>query len=149
MKKKTLIGIAIALLLVLITVSVGYGLFSAVAKSKENRLQSGKVAVELSGEPVTLNNIQPGDRGEVFFEIKNTGTLPVVYTVNFETSGKLFEGNSAVVLFGFEGKYLDVGETQHIPISWYFPEEAGDSYQGASGTFVVVVNAQQATNGYP
>jgi spore coat-associated protein N len=124
-------------------------LFSAMVKGSANRLQAGTVEVEVIGDPVNLSDISPGSQGEALFEVHNVGTLPVTYTVNWETSGALFEGANPIELWSLERGRLGVGEVAYIGVTWNFPAEAGNEYQGASGLFTLVVNAQQDVGGYP
>jgi len=146
---KKVYAVLIGLLMVALATSAVYALFSMTAKGATNRLEAGRVEVKVVGEPVSVGNITPGSQGEAVFEVHNVGTLPVIYTVSWETEGELFEGEHPVELWSSDSGRIKPGEVNWIAVTWNFPQQAGNEYQGASGTFMLVVNAQQDVGGYP
>jgi len=151
MKKVLIVVIAVILTVAfaLSVDSIASALFNMVSKGADNQLQAGTLQVEVIGDPVDISGITPGTSGEANFEVRNTGTLPAVYMVNLETSGGLFEGNNPVQAYVSDGGSIEPGAVGHIAVKWIFPEAAGNEYQGATGTFAVVINAQQDVGAYP
>ena len=146
--KKLGLGLVIVVIALMVA-GTGYALFSATARGGASRLEAGTVAIEVVGEPVNIGNLTPGSMGEALFEIHNTGTLPVVYTVSWETSGGLFEGENPVELGSLRNGRIVPGGVNYIAVTWSFPQSAGNEYQGASGTFELVVTATQDVGAYP
>ena len=147
--KKRIVSVVLAVVLIALTAGGVYALFSHMAKSAVNRLEAGKVEVTVIGDPIDLGGITPGSMDTVMFEIHNTGTLAVDYTIEYETTGALFEGDNPVQLGSIYSGHMEVGEMHYIVVTWALPIGAGNEYNGASGTFQLVVHAQQALGGYP
>lgn len=149
MKNKVLSVLA-GLLLVAIVTGAGYALFSATVRSSTNRMKSGTVDVALHGGVSILYQISPGEWGYHEYKIKNTGNLPAIIQVDFDTKGQLFEGETPVELWtGYYHEHLAVGETKEIFVYWEMPIDAGNEYQGTTGEYTLVVTATQAIEAYP
>lgn len=147
--KKRIVSFVLAVVMLALAAGVVYALFSHMAKSSVNRLEAGKVEVQVIGDPIDLGGITPGSMDTVMFELHNTGTLAVDYTIEYETSGALFEGENPVQLGSLQSGHMEVGEMHYIVVTWALPIGAGNEYNGATGTFQLVVHAQQAVGGYP
>ena len=147
--KKLGLGLVIVVIALMVA-GTGYALFSATARGGASRLEAGTVAIEVVGEPVDLSGIAPGDRGEVVFEVVNTGTLPLSFLLDVEKGGTLFEGgNPVIVSYEVYSAQLAPGARSMVAVTWSFPQSAGNEYQGASGTFELVVTATQDVGAYP
>ena len=149
MKKKLVYAVIIAAAVTLAVIGVATALFSMRATGPTNTMQAGTVEVLVTGDPVVLSGVAPGDKGIAEFQVENIGTLPVYYTVKWETTGALFEGVNPVELWSASEGRLQPGQTNTIAVQWLFPEQSGNEYQGASGTFTLVINAQQDVEAYP
>ena len=147
--KKRIVSFVLAVVMLALAAGVVYALFSHMAKSAVNRLEAAKVEVQVIGDPIDLGGITPGSMDTVMFELHNTGTLAVDYTIEYETSGALFEGENPVQLGSLQSGHMEVGEMHYIVVTWALPIGAGNEYNGATGTFQLVVHAQQAVGGYP
>lgn len=94
---------------------------------------------------VDFGNMKPGDTARGCFDVKNIGTLPFTFEVEFETDGDLFGGlHPAVVeITEIEEDELEPGETTTVCYTVTLPCEAGNEYKGVTGSLLFTVNATQ------
>ncbi len=140
--RKKIVSILLVLVATLLIAGTAYALFTATVQSNPVRMKAAELHFELRGGYDMFLDVKPGDTGQVEFEIENTGTLDFEYVVTFFVSGTLFEGNTPLRLSA-DGGSLAAGESETIIVYWEMPYEAGNSYQGASGYFEIIVNAYQ------
>lgn len=135
--------------------------FSSSAQNTGNSFASGTLQVELDKEDgdfyFDLANISPSDSGAVSVVISNSGSLDLQYEVVLALTGDLSIGENPLALTlldeGEESidltkkRTIKVDESETLLITWEMPLEAGNEYQGATGTLNILVNAEQRTEG--
>ena len=122
--------------------------FTATASNANNTFKAGTLVVAAGQQQynVNLDNLKPGETVSGSFTVSNTGTLPLNYTVSPTTSGNLFtfDDNHAYVTITSNGQgILDPEGSQTVEYTVTFPQDAGNDYQGATGTLTFTVNANQ------
>lgn len=131
--------------------------FTSEAENNDNTFTSGTLEVSLDKPDgvkyFNIKNIAPGDSGSTQITISNTGSLELRFSVELVKEGALFQGQTPLkvaVEDNANGKnpqqdeiVLAAGESKTFTISWSMPSEAGNSYQGQSGTVGISVYAEQ------
>ncbi len=115
----------------------------------ESSFKAGTVEVEAGEvghcECVDIGNMKPGDTARGCFDVTNIGTLPFTFEVVLtETAGDLFGGtHPAVVTILKPSGELDPEETTKVCYTVFLPCEAGNEYQGTTGSLELTVTATQ------
>ncbi len=129
---------------------VGLGtaaLFTDSATSEDNTFTAGTLDIEAGTTwwAGSVDNIKPGDTMVFTVPITNAGSLPLNYTVSAEVSGDLAEGDNPVVVTSIvpDAGSLDVLGGADIVVTLTMPLDAGNEYQGKSGTLDVTIDAVQ------
>lgn len=135
-----------------------FALFTSSATNSGNTFSAGTLAVSditsgtLSSQEINAANLAPGDTKQMVMTVQNTGSLDEwvkidsAATTSSET-GALFAGTSPLTLtLDSNVVKLTPGATQNFNVTYSLPIGADNSYQGASGTFSVKVDAVQARN---
>lgn len=136
-----------------------FALFTSSASNTGNTFTAGTVVVtDTSGGPiaskvVNFNNLAPGDNGSMTMTVQNNGTLDEWVKIDTAASnatksvGGLFGGTTPLALsYAPDVVKLAPGETHDFTVGYNFPVAADNSYQKATGSFSVVVDAVQAKN---
>jgi spore coat-associated protein N len=132
-----------------------FALFSDTATNAENTFTAGTVTLEAGSSVISpeqfISNLAPGDSGTIQVTVQNTGSLDAWVRVNEANSilgGALFEGDHPLQIHFEDVGYvlLGSGESTSVTVNYSFPLEAGNEYQGASGSFALSFDAVQARN---
>ena len=133
-------------------------LFNATTTNEGNTFTVGTLVItditngELTSQEVNFGNLAPGDSKTLTMTVRNDGNLDEWVRVDTAASdasieGSLFEGNTPLTLtYSPDVIKLAPGETHDFKIDYQFPLEADNTYEEASGSFKVVVDAVQARN---
>jgi spore coat-associated protein N len=133
--------------------------FTSEDKNTDNSFAAGTFEISLDKDDgvekyFNIENTFPGDEGSAEIVVTNEGSLPMDYYFKLETSGALFEGEFPVQVkindtagnqitdLGAERK-LDAGQSEKFVIFYLMPEDAGNDYQGATGTLDITVKGNQ------
>jgi len=133
-----------------------YALFTDTAVNAGNTFTTGGVTIDDVNTTFTatqyFDNLAPGDSESWTVTIKNTDTLgawvkvadlPDAYT----TSGDLFGGTHPLTISpNNEVFHLAPGEEVDFTFTYAFPLDAGNEYQGKSGTLDIKFVAVQSRN---
>ncbi|WP_020375289.1 hypothetical protein [Sulfobacillus thermosulfidooxidans] len=106
------------------------------------------------------HNMAPGDIWTAPFTVTNTGTLPELFTISYSQGQGIFANQSigSVKLLLQEGPgqptalnsndyiLLNPQQSTTVMVQATFSINAGNSYQGASGSFSIQASAVQADN---
>lgn len=133
--------------------------FTSTATNENNIFETGTLEVaaddQVYGGEIEVANMAPGDEFEGSFVVSNIGSLELYYKVTAIASGDLFElddNHAYVTILTNETGVLDPagGSTPAKTVTFkiIFPEEAGDAYQGKSGTLQFKVDAVQTGGNY-
>lgn len=140
-----------------------YALFTDTAENEGNTFTAGTLVIEdvTGGAAFSFtqyfNNLAPGDSESATITIKNDGSLAAWvkldgYTDNGDGEmgneiGDLFDGDYPLTI-SLDSKFelIPPGESRSFTVSYSFPSDAGDEYQGATGTVDIHVKAVQARN---
>jgi len=158
--KRILLSLATVGALSALITGATFALFTAQTENLNNTFSAGTVSlgnVALGacdiGDP---DNLAPGDSGSCTVEVTYSGSLEAFIGVQFSTEGALFGGLHpvSVSLTGGEGNHkgyyllgkYDDGDKAEVTVDWSFPIDAGNDYQGASGTVNLKFVAVQARN---
>jgi spore coat-associated protein N len=135
-----------------------YALFTSNTTNAGNTFTAGTVVVTdattgtLVSQEVNFGNIAPGDTKKLTMTVKNGGTLDEWVKIdsdatNLSRIGGLFGGATPVALtLDTKAVKLAPNEIATFDVTYLFPAAADNSYQSATGTFNVVVDAVQARN---
>lgn len=123
-----------------------------------------------ASDNLTFNNMAPGDSGNTTIKVMNTGTLGEWVKINsINTTGNLFDATTtstdtvngqtqtannyplaltpnADLTSGQTGYFIPAGGSTTIQLNYAFPLNAGNYYQGQTGTATINVEAVQARN---
>ncbi len=138
-------------------------LFTDTAQNTSNNFAAGTLSINLTREfgeeqSFTFGNIAPGDSGSDTIIVRNNGSLELRYRLNnLSKDGYLLTGGDYPIVFSFtvNGEPLVPGETvrvlpsgatETITVNWWLPLDAGNDYQGTSGTLGISVSAEQTAN---
>lgn len=131
-----------------------FALFTSTASNEGNTFTAGTLTIEdVTGgaafsQSLYFDNLAPGDSENAALTIRNTGSLDAFVRISgVTTSGALFEGDYPLT-FSYDGAtaVIPAGGTETFEISYSFPLEAGNEYQGATGTADINVQAVQVRN---
>lgn len=131
-----------------------FALFSATAENSGNTFTTGSVAIDAGSVAVfsgaVYANLAPGDSGTATLTVTNTGTLEAFIKVDDidNLSGGLFDGgpNQLQITYDDSVKKVAPGGTATFDIHYLLPLDAGNEYQGETGTFDILVKAVQVKN---
>lgn len=155
--KKILMSLATVGALSALITGASFALFTAQAENQNNTFTAGTVKL---GEVTTFDcgietdNLAPGDSGTCEVSVTYSGSLEAFIGVEHSASGALFKGStpmtytingsgdSGTILLG---KAKD-GDPTTATVAYTFPLEAGNSYQGKSGTISLKFKAVQVRN---
>lgn len=171
LKKKVLMSFATLSLATALVGGATFALFTDETVNANNTFAAGTVDIvlndQVSDETTGLFNIPdiaPGDSGSIPLKVHNSGSLDFRYDVEVVRSGALFEGDTPIVLtlksdsgetwvwdknsedFRDLNRELKEGKTDNLTMEWYFPLEANNDYQEATGSFSVNFTAEQTRN---
>lgn len=135
-----------------------FALFTSSATNSNNTFTAGTVVVDdvtggtLSSQEVNAANLAPGDGKTLTMTVKNDGTLDEWVQIDSAKTaaselGGLFGGATPLTL-ALDNKVVKLapGQTTTFNVTYSLPLAADNTYQGANGTFNVVVDAVQARN---
>ncbi|GIP40117.1 hypothetical protein J31TS4_33970 [Paenibacillus sp. J31TS4] len=157
---KKRLGLAMATTALGATLLAGgsFALFTSSATNEGNTFTSGTVIItdktvgSLVSQDVNFNNLAPGDTKVLTMTVKNEGTLEEWVRIDSAATiasktGALFAGATPVSLT-LDPKVVKLapGETTTFDVTYLFPLAADNTYQNATGSFKVIVNAVQARN---
>ncbi len=131
--------------------------FTSQAENNDNSFASGTLEISLDKPNGTkyfnISNIAPGDSGSTELTVSNSGTLEFRYNFSLTEEGKLFDGETPLVITIKDSKgevvdleanrTLDPDEDETFMVYWAMPSAAGNSYQNLSGTLGISVLAEQ------
>lgn len=158
---KKQIGLAMATTALGATLLAGgsFALFTSNTTNTGNTFTAGTVSLQsltngpVASQAVFFNSLAPGDNGDVKLKVKNNGNLAEWVHINTTASdaskstGGLFGGaNPLALTYESTAVLLQPGQEKEFNIHYNFPLAADNSYQGATGTFNVVVDGVQARN---
>jgi len=166
--KKINSGLIVAFVLTMIGALLVGGatvaLFTDTAENTDNEFAAGtlQVALDKQGDAkyFDLSNIAPGDSGSATVTVSNNGSLELRYKFNdLEKTGYLVVGGDHSIVFtlkngdqvletGENGTFLilEPNQSQDITVEWQMPMDAGNDYQGETGTVGISVYAEQTAN---
>ena len=140
-------------------------LFTDTAENTGNSFTAGTLEIGLDKADGNLYfdyaNIAPGDSGQADIVVTNTGSLELRYRFNdLAKVGYLLTGGDHPIEFTLEtsgGTIITTGDagsfftlapsaSDTVTISWAFPIEANNTYQGEIGTLGISVYAEQTKN---
>ncbi|MBO8157360.1 MAG: hypothetical protein H0Z32_13015 [Bacillaceae bacterium] len=154
LKKKLGMAIAGTALGASLVVGGTAALFTDTATNEGNTFTAGTVdIVDVTDGAVFsatqfIDNLAPGDSETATLTIKNEGSLDAwVQVYGATTSGDLFGGDYPVqVNYDDSIVLIPAGETATFDVDYYFPLEAGNEYQGATGNVDFQIRAVQVRN---
>jgi len=158
MKKQMGITLAIVALGAMLIGGGTFALFTDTATNAGNTFTAGTLVLEdvtdgtAVSQTVYFDNLAPGDSEPFFVTVRNNGTLDAWVKIDKDKTnesmvGELFAGDYPLEI-GFDDTAVLVkaGEEVNLNLTYLFPLEADNTYQGASGSFDLVVQAVQARN---
>lgn len=154
MKKKLVVSL---LLIGILAFAIGAGTFAyftSQATSENNSFVAGTLAISAGDLATTgtvpVDNLYPGmPTKNGSFTVQNTGSLPAKLKITTNTNGALFEGTTPAIvnLTNYtEGEELAAGASKTFTFTLDMPANAGNAYQGATGTLSFTVDATQTNN---
>lgn len=151
MRRKIFMSMMMIALVAALVGGATFALFTDTTTNADNTFAAG--TVDISAGPQTYNvaidNMAPGDSIPGSFVVKNEGSLKLWYQVTSSATGDLFalDANHAVVVPPTtEWKALEPGQSDTVQYNVSLPLDAGNKYQGVSGTLSFTVNAEQFDN---
>ena len=135
-------------------------IFTAQGETDEEIYAAGTVELSVfdlvSSTTIDIRNMAPGDTIEGEFKVKNTGSLPLWFTVTAETSGvygfnNLFDGYypAVVTIDAYNNIIEPEDEETTISFSVHLPRDADNEYQGAKGNLKFKIHAEQLAHNPP
>lgn len=158
LKKKFGMALATTALGAALVAGGSFALFTSTATNAENTFSAGTVIVTdvtggtLSSQEVNAANLAPGDSKTLVMTVKNEGTLDQWVKIddtetNATVTGGLFGGATPMTLaLDSDVVKLAPGATATFDVTYTLPLAADNTYQSATGSFDVVVDAVQARN---
>ncbi|MFF2450435.1 TasA family protein [Neobacillus sp. NPDC058068] len=160
MSKKSKLGMGIASSALALSLIAGgsYALFSANAVNGNNTFTAGSIKLQdvtgqnVASKMLNFNILAPGDTDTKKITIKNTGSLDAWVRINdaatqASRTGDLFNGTRPLqISYSGTPVRVDAGQTVDLDVKYLFPLDADDSYQTASGSVNIVVDAVQVRN---
>jgi spore coat-associated protein N len=156
--KKMILAVATTALGAALVGGASFALFTSSTTNSGNTFTAGTVVVTdttghtLTSEDVLTGNLAPGDHNTFTMTVKNNGTLDEWVQVDAAKSaatnaGSIFGGATPLKLsYAPDVVKLAPGESHTFNVDYNFPLAADNSYQSATGSFNVVVDAVQARN---
>ncbi len=145
-----------------------YAWFTSQATSTDNTFTTGRLSVNNETAfntaqvgLVNLGNLKPGDLERFTFDVKNTGTLEMKYRFKLTgITGGLTTGDHPLEISIDNVNWAKISENYFENDSYVLaldgaashmlyvrmPQAAGNSYQRATGSFAIVVEATQTAN---
>jgi predicted ribosomally synthesized peptide with SipW-like signal peptide len=133
-----------------------FALFTSQVSNTGNTFAAGNVSIQdtTGGKAVNVegkvNFLLPGDTGTGYVKVKNNGNVASwVHLASVENKqGGLFAGSNPVALdiHDKSAQLLQPGEEKSFAVDYNFDVNADNSYQNATGTFDIKVQAVQAKN---
>lgn len=131
-----------------------YALFTAEAVNTGNTFTTGGVTIENVSSSFSatkyFENLAPGDSEEWTVTIKNKDTLDAWVQVpedGYVKTGDLFGGNHPLSIdVNNEVFRIKAGEEKTFKFKYAFPKDAGNEYQGKTGSLDIKFLAVQAKN---
>jgi hypothetical protein len=160
MKSRILVSMLVIALSAALVGGATMSIFKAQGETDEQTYAAGTVEIT-AGEQTfheidTLENMAPGDTIYGSFDVANTGTLPLWFTVTAETSEvdgfyNLFDGNFPAVVTIDEYNNIIEPDDEETTISFSvrLPIGAGNEYQGAKGNLKFKIYAEQLAHNPP
>ena len=158
MKSRILVSMLVIALAAALVGGATMSIFIADDETDERTYAAGTVIIEAGDQTFEIEDIEnmaPGDTIYGSFDVANTGTLPLWFTVTAETSGvdgfyNLFDGNfPAVVKIDEYNNILEPGKGTTISFSVRLPIDADNEYQGAKGNLKFKIHAEQLAHNTP
>ncbi|MDQ1001882.1 putative ribosomally synthesized peptide with SipW-like signal peptide [Neobacillus niacini] len=159
-----------------------FALFTDAATNKNNTFSAGTLDINVSQTDIAwtnedgsinvpFNNLAPGDKGELQFDVTNNGTLELRYDVSGgysddadATTPSFIQNKTGEDLVITVSRSID-GQNWTIvtpaneddvvmapnavikyKVNYSFPEAAGNTYQKAAGQYQLTFNAEQTRN---
>ncbi|MBP0725113.1 SipW-dependent-type signal peptide-containing protein [Bacillus sp. RG28] len=133
-----------------------FALFTSQVSNTGNTFAAGNVSIQdtTGGKVYNVNGttgfLVPGDNGTSYLKVKNNGNVASwVHLASVENkNGGLFAGSKPVTLDIHDGnaQLLAPGEEKSFAVNYNFDINADNSYENATGTFDIKVQAVQAKN---
>lgn len=168
MRKRMLVSLTLIFLVAALVGGATFALFTDEATNANNAFATGTVDIVLNDDNAdeitffNLEDIAPGDSGNVTIKVANAGSLEFRYDVALDVEGDLFAlphpilvtlkaGSNVIFSSSQDGTFdvnrvLDAGASEDLTLEWSFPKEAGNEYQGKSGSFSITFSAEQTKN---
>lgn len=142
-----------------------FAIFTSSVQNTGNTFAAGTLKIGLDKEDIdgtpakyfTLTNWAPGDSDIQPVVVTNKGTLELRYDLALAVGGDLGGGTHPVTIKAYSDaagttaltvtdRVLAVGASETIYVKVEFPKDAGNEYQGKSGTASIKVDAEQTKN---
>ena len=159
MKSRILVSMLVIALSAALVGGATMSIFTADDETDERTYAAGTVIIEAGDQTFEIEDIEnmaPGDTIEGEFKVKNTGSLPLWFTVTAETSGvygfnNLFDGYypAVVTIDAYNNIIEPDDEETTISFSVHLPSNAGNEYQGAKGNLKFKIHAEQLAHNPP
>ena len=163
MKSRILVSMLVIALSAALVGGATMSIFTAQGETYKKPYAAGTVELSVfdlvSSTTIDIGNMAPGDTIEGEFKVKNTGSLPLWFKVDYEATGFLFTGvgvealgedngnegkhNATVTILGKYPQKLEPRASETVGFSVHLPRKAGNEYQGATGNLKFLVNAEQ------
>ncbi|MBT2692601.1 TasA family protein [Bacillus sp. ISL-55] len=153
--KKRLAGAAMAAGIGVAAISGGtFALFTANASNTGNTFTAGTVEIsDVTGGAAFsstsfFSDLAPGDNETATLTIENTGSLNAWVKIDSTTeTGDLFGGAYPLdITFPSEEVLIPAGGSYTFNVSYNFPIDAGNEYQGDTGEVTFNIKAVQSRN---
>lgn len=152
-KTKVISGLASIALGTSLVASGTFALFNSQSSNSGNTIATGSVKIAPSATPIfvstelAFSNLKPGDSGQKTIVVENTGSLDAwVRMKGFTGEGDLFSGDHFLTLSNNEVFDIPSGKSRSFTVTYNFPLQAGDSYQGKSGKASINFEGVQVKN---
>jgi len=131
-----------------------FALFTDSVTNSNNTFTTGTVEIDAGSVAVfpagVYTNLAPGDSGSATLTVHNIGSLDAFVAIDGidNKSGGLFLGqpNDLQITYDTSTKIIPAGGSATFDIYYSLPLQAGNEYQGQTGTFDIVVKAVQVKN---
>ncbi|CAM4210078.1 TasA family protein [Paenibacillus typhae] len=144
-----------------------FAIFTSSVQNTGNTFAAGELKIGLDKEDTngakyfTLENWAPGDSDIQRVVVTNKGSLELRYDLTLAVGGDLgtaiLPDSHPIVIKAYSDadgnipltvtdRVLDVGDSETIYVKVEFPKDAGNEYQGKTGTASIKVDAEQTKN---